>query len=43
MKRLLITEEDKRHILSRYNLVEDFKSQKKMFLIETTEHDEEIV
>lgn len=32
MKKFLITEEDKRHILSLYNLVEDFKSQKKKFI-----------
>lgn len=32
MKKLLITEEDKRHILSLYNLIEDFKSQKKKFI-----------
>lgn len=41
MKRLLITEEDKRHILSLYNLVEDFKSQKKKFIEQG--YDEEIV
>lgn len=41
MKRLLITEEDKRHILSLYNLIEDFKSQKKKFIEQG--YDEEIV
>jgi hypothetical protein len=41
MKRLLITEDDKRHILSLYNLVEDFKSQKKKFIEQG--NDEEIV
>ncbi len=41
MKRLLITEEDKKHILSLYYLVEDFKSQKKKFIEQG--YDEEIV
>lgn len=41
MRKLLITEEDKRHILSLYNLVEDFKSQKLKFMDQG--YDEQIV
>jgi hypothetical protein len=32
MKKFIITEEEKKHILSLYNLVEDFKTQKKKFI-----------
>lgn len=41
MRKLLITEEDKRHILSLYNLVEDFKSQRLKFMDQG--YDEQIV
>lgn len=41
MGKLLITEEEKKHILSLYNLVEDFKSQKIKFMEQG--YDEQIV
>lgn len=41
MKKFLITEEEKKHILSLYSLVEDFKSQKKKFIDQG--YDESIV
>ena len=41
MGKLLITEEEKKHILSLYNLVEDFKSQKIKFMGQG--YDEQIV